>query len=309
MFFKMALRQLHLETVFRGQLSIKMCLHKGLSSLVQHLTLHRVTLAKKIKIKIKNCKLKRGTKDSNINATAEASREEHSQAQTTGSCVTTILCREKGVNLPGRWKHALHALQVWNKAAKSCGSSGLCCAQSSWCGWECGCAAVPTRLCSPQCFAGGRRRRRRRQLPVLQGGMSLGRWDFAVCWWWVWFYCWLSCPRAAGAPRRSGMQWGAQRENSRDETKTKTKPKQNKKKNQQNNQKGKIKKDKIIIIIKKKASTASGMQGHRGERAQGTTAHVTETDRQTAPCRSDTSNITTPGPSLTSNLLLQVQYD
>lgn len=61
------------------------------------------------------------------------------------------LCREKGVNLPGtgRWEHALHALQVWNKAAKSFGSSGLRCAHAELL------VRMGVRLCSPPCFAGG----------------------------------------------------------------------------------------------------------------------------------------------------------
>lgn len=45
--FKIAFDQLCSETEFRGQLSIRFYLHKGLPYLVQHLTAHRDTGTKK----------------------------------------------------------------------------------------------------------------------------------------------------------------------------------------------------------------------------------------------------------------------
>lgn len=52
--FKMALGRLCSETEFRGQLSLKMSLHKWLSCLVQHLAVHRDNTNTKTNNKTKN---------------------------------------------------------------------------------------------------------------------------------------------------------------------------------------------------------------------------------------------------------------
>lgn len=237
----------------------------------------------KSKKKKKNYKLKRGTKDSNINATAEASREEHSQAQTTGWCVTTASAERKGLTCPapgGGSMHCMHCRCGTKQQSPLDPPGSAVHTQSSWCGWECGSAA-------PRALLGGERRRR---LPVLQGGMGLGWWDFAVC---------LGVglvllpaevgggkqrggPGAAGAPRGaacSARRWGST------ERTAGRRPKQK----QQNNQKGKIKKGQNNNNSnnnnnnnnKRKGIDSLGNARAQGRRERKAPQHTSQRDRQT----------------------------